>query len=470
MRLSWSTRIQWFAAIALTIGMLAFLFQKARLPPHSTHNEVIGTIHDAEKANANLIKQSLSLTYDDSENYAILDIEARELRAHTDALLHRMAQSLGGVEKNLQEEILSLQKAVKLQLEEIEGFKNNNSLRIQSMINREEEWDANYINLVNKNLEKIRSSEVSSILENAQSDYERAFLVDVEATSLYRMVLYAWSLIFLVALIITLYRYRQLSLLQEQKVIQRTAELDDALSSLWGEMELATRIQTALVPAKPLLHGCDVAASMYPAEIVGGDYYDVLNVGDYDWVLIGDVSGHGVPAGLIMMMCQTAVQTELQAHPDLDPDVLLARVNSTLVENMRRLGEQKYMTLSALRRDPDGTYHFAGLHQDLFIRRAESNTVEEIQSTGTWLGLMHNIDENLPVGQFRLDSGDVLLLYTDGITEAQKDGVMLGNEGLVSLLQESTGRTAEDILEGILESVSSFAVDDDVSVIVIRHV
>ena len=128
------------------------------------------------------------------------------------------------------------------------------------------------------------------------------------------------------------------------------------------------------------------------------------------------------------------------------------------------------MTLSALRRDPGGTYHFAGLHQDLFIRRAESNTVEEIQSTGTWLGLMHNIDENLPVGQFRLDSGDVLLLYTDGITEAQKDGVMLGNEGLVSLLQESTGRTAEDILEGILESVSSFAVDDDVSVIVIRHV
>jgi sigma-B regulation protein RsbU (phosphoserine phosphatase) len=224
-------------------------------------------------------------------------------------------------------------------------------------------------------------------------------------------------------------------------VVQRTAELDDALASLWGEMELATRIQTALVPAKPLLHGCDVAASMFPAEIVGGDYYDFVNVGEVDWVLIGDVSGHGVPAGLIMMMCQTAVQTELQAHPELEPNVLLGRVNHTLVENMRRLGEQKYMTLTAMRRDPDGTFHFAGLHQDLFIRRAATGKVERIASQGTWIGLMHDIAPNLPVGQFSLHSGDVLCLYTDGITEAKKGDTLLENDGLVTLLENSKGKT-----------------------------
>ena len=295
-------------------------------------------------------------------------------------------------------------------------------------------------------------------------------MVEVDATGLYRIILYGWSIIFLVALIITLYRFRRLSFYHEQRVIQRTAELDDALSSLWGEMELATRIQTALVPAKPLLPGCDVAASMFPAEIVGGDYYDFINVGDTHWVLIGDVSGHGVPAGLIMMMCQTAVQTELRAHPDLEPNVLLARVNGTLVENMRRLGEQKYMTLTAIRRDPDGTFHFAGLHQDLFIRRASTHSVERIPSTGTWVGLMHDIEEQLPVSQFTLESGDVLLLYTDGITEAERNKELLNNEGLVALLEASQGKTAEDILEDILQPMESYEIDDDVSLVVIRQV
>jgi len=470
MRLSWGTRIQWFAALGLTAGMLGLLYQNSRPPAHSLHTDSMRQLQEAERENALLIQEILRLRLESSESYDRLDKMGSRLSMHTQKLGPAMAASIGQVNESLSEALGILEEEVAFQLKQVEEFKTANSHMIDAIYERSEEFEAERLVLVDEQLHAITRSKISEQLSEVQAIYERAFIVEVDATGLYRIVLYGWSVIFLIALIITLYRYRKLSFYQEQLVAQRTAELDDALSSLWGEMELATRIQTALVPSKPLLHGCDVAASMFPAEIVGGDYYDVVNVGEYDWVLIGDVSGHGVPAGLIMMMCQTAVQTELQAHPNLEPNVLLGRINSTLVENMRRLGEQKYMTLTAIRRDPDGTFHFAGLHQDLFIRRAESGKVERIPSQGTWIGLMHDIEKSLPVEHFKLNSGDVLLLYTDGITEAKKDGKLLENDGLVKLLEETRARTAEDILETILEAIERYEVDDDVSVIVIRQV
>ena len=83
---------------------------------------------------------------------------------------------------------------------------------------------------------------------------------------------------------------------------------------------------------------------------------------------------------------------------------------------------------------------------------------------------MHNIEEQLPVSQFTLESGDVLLLYTDGITEAERNQELLNNEGLIALLEASQGKTAEDILEDILQPMESYEIDDDVSLVVIRQV
>jgi serine phosphatase RsbU (regulator of sigma subunit) len=83
---------------------------------------------------------------------------------------------------------------------------------------------------------------------------------------------------------------------------------------------------------------------------------------------------------------------------------------------------------------------------------------------------MHDIESTLPVGQFSLESGDVLCLYTDGITEAKKDDTLLENDGLVRLLEQSKGKTAEDILESILQPMEAYEIDDDVSVVVIRQI
>ena len=141
----------------------------------------------------------------------------------------------------------------------------------------------------------------------------------------------------------------------EKKVSDRTEELQAAMTemeamneqlietrdALWGEMELAKKIQMKLLPENPSMADYEIAAYMRPADEVGGDYYDIINVADIDWVVIGDVSGHGVPAGLVMMMVQTAIHITLDQNADIAPENLLTIINKTIAKNIRRLGENK---------------------------------------------------------------------------------------------------------------------------------
>jgi serine phosphatase RsbU (regulator of sigma subunit) len=319
----------------------------------------------------------------------------------------------------------------------------------------------------------LTSQIIGSPLDAQIGRLERAYVAEVEASlaraDRYRIGLYAWSVLLLIAVIMAGYKLRQVYANLEHLVRARTQELAKALSELWGEMELAKRIQTALVPSAPKLDGCDVAATMRPAAQVGGDYYDVMSVDGVEWILIGDVSGHGVPAGLVMMMFQTAVRTTLQANPRMEPNELLALVNRALTSNIRRLGENKYMTVSALRRVGNGGFHFAGLHQDLLVFRAGTGRVEAIETRGTWLGIDENIGDLLDVQSFDLARGDAVLLFTDGLTESTKDDCILDNGGLTSAFQQNGKGAASEILEGVLAVLEGRTVADDVSAIVIKQ-
>jgi serine phosphatase RsbU (regulator of sigma subunit) len=255
----------------------------------------------------------------------------------------------------------------------------------------------------------------------------------------------------------------------EAKVAERTAELRKALDALWGEMKLARKIQEALVPSAPTLGDCEIAASMRPTDDVGGDYYDVIRMKDCEWILIGDVSGHGVPAGLIMMMCHTAVRTVLGCNPSVGPDVLLAVVNSVLTENIRQLREDKYMTISAFRRTPDGRVCFAGAHQDVHIYRAATASVETLSSTGLWLGLKDDISSALAVQEFRLQPGDQLLLHTDGVTEATRDGTMFDVQGLRRVLGSAGTQSAQHVLSEIFAALGDYRVADDATIVVLKQ-
>jgi serine phosphatase RsbU (regulator of sigma subunit) len=299
--------------------------------------------------------------------------------------------------------------------------------------------------------------------------YARSFDAAVESTNRYRSALYVCVVILLLAVSLIGLKLREVYANLETMVADRTRRLQKALEELWGEMELAKKIQLALVPREPKLNNCDVAAVMLPAEQVGGDYYDVVSIQGNEWILIGDVSGHGVPAGLVMMMCQTAVHTVLELEPDIAPEKLLAIVNRSLTANIQRLGEDKYMTINAMFRRPDGTFQFSGMHQDIFIYRAASGTIDEIKADGICLGLAASIEDKLVTGSFQLAEGDVLLLYTDGITEAMRDGRMLDGAGLKEMLRELGAQDAQQIVAGIVSRLEGYAVSDDVTALAIKQ-
>jgi serine phosphatase RsbU (regulator of sigma subunit) len=306
-------------------------------------------------------------------------------------------------------------------------------------------------------------------LEEVETAYQQRFDGIVAASNGYRRILYGWSLLLAVAVGAASLQLRRLYADLERRVAQRTAELGKALEALWGEMKLARKIQVALVPNAPTLANCDVAASMRPAKEVGGDYYDVLAAGGSEWILIGDVSGHGVPAGLVMMMCHTAVRTVLRGDPGVSPGELLARVNTVLTENIRQLGEDKYVSITALRRDRDGTISFAGAHQDMHVYRSATNTVEVFETEGVWLGIKEPIADALSTKSFRMCAGDVLVVHTDGITEAMQDGALFDIGGLRRVLGRSRGRTAQEIVEETFRALEGFVVSDDATLLVIRQ-
>ncbi len=318
-------------------------------------------------------------------------------------------------------------------------------------------------------LRQASSDEVSERLATLEGLYRDRFSASAATANRYRQILYGWSLVLVLAVAVAGLALRKLYAGLEQRVAERTAELGRALDALWGEMKLARRIQEALVPSEPALAGCDVAASMRPADEVGGDYYDVIRTKSHEWILIGDVSGHGVPAGLIMMMCQTAVRTAIERDPELMPDRLLVLVNSVLTQNIRQLGEDKYMTITALRRDAGNRIWFAGAHQDIFVYRADSDEVETLETSGLWLGLREDAEGAFTTRELKLFARDLLVLHTDGVTEAVREGAMFEPSGMRRALAQAKGKTARQVLDDLLRALDGFELKDDATLLVIRQ-
>ncbi|MCP4109834.1 MAG: SpoIIE family protein phosphatase [Desulfobacteraceae bacterium] len=239
---------------------------------------------------------------------------------------------------------------------------------------------------------------------------------------------------------------------------------------LENEMELAKKIQSALLPDKHKLSGYDITASLEAADEVGGDYYDIISVGDYDWIIIGDVSGHGVTAGLIMMMVQTAIHTILIQNPGMPASYLLSAANKIIYENIEKIGEQKHITLIALAAGKDGIFSFSGLHEDILVWRTDIGKVDEIETNGMWIGLEPDISQMLSVETLRLKLGDCMVLFTDGITEAMdKNGKMFGNEGLIKIIEKNGDKPASEIHKSIMDAVEPYKKLDDTTLIVIKR-
>lgn len=266
----------------------------------------------------------------------------------------------------------------------------------------------------------------------------------------------------------------------EEKEFFLRSELKKTRDALWGEMEIAKRIQTALLPHKDSISchtdkkiGCySIASTMIPADEIGGDYYDIIETKSGErWLAIGDVTGHGVESGLIMMMTQTSIYSIVNNTSGYNPSSILYAINSVIRENISRLGADRYVAVSLLRLN-DTRLVVAGKHQDLLIYRAASQTVETVTIAGTWIGIYDNIKNHMPDVTVPIDIGDILLLFTDGITEAtNRSGMMYGQERLAEVFKSNIALPVNELLKNIIIDVSGFweRQYDDVTAVVVRR-
>ena len=254
----------------------------------------------------------------------------------------------------------------------------------------------------------------------------------------------------------------------EGRVTERTNQLQQAMDALWGEMELAKRIQVALLPKQTAIGGFEVAARIETAEKVGGDYYDIIRQPDRDWIVIADVSGHGVESGLVAMMCQTATRAALTAAPSCTPSELLCRVNTVLFHNIRALGSSHYLTISALTSSRDGNLTYSGAHQDILVHRSASGQVHQVPTRGVWLGIKENIEGLLTDQQILLKPNDTLLLHTDGITEAHSGEAMFDVSGLKVIIRSSDAPRPKQIIQRVFSELDRYTVDDDATLVALK--
>lgn len=243
---------------------------------------------------------------------------------------------------------------------------------------------------------------------------------------------------------------------------------------LTREMEIAANVQTSILPRNLAVPGLEISAKMIPASEVGGDYYDVVAMKNGCWIAMGDASGHGLTAGLVMMMVQTSLAALVRAQPDAKPREMLKVLNGVLYENIHeRLEAERHMTLSLLRYDGAGKFRVAGAHMDAICWRSETQTTEMLPTVGTFLAITDDIDSVTVDLTWHLRSGDLLILLTDGVTEAENSaGKAFGYEGVLEVLEPLATKPVADIQSAVLDAVTrhSPTLADDCTILVLRYV
>jgi len=276
----------------------------------------------------------------------------------------------------------------------------------------------------------------------------------------------------------------------EDMVQERTEELEQALQKisvlnerlkdenvrLSAELDVAKRLQLMVLPGEDELRSIndlDIACVMAPADEVGGDYFDCFKSNGTVMFGIGDVTGHGLSAGVIMLMAQTAIKT-ISLMGEKDMKKFLALVNKVLYSNIERITEDRSMTLSLLDYK-DRTCTVTGQHETVILCRKNGHIErKDTSDLGLFIGFEPDISEHIREARFKLQEGDVLVLYTDGVTEAVNvHSEEFGLDRLCELVKENHTLPSAKIMENILSELRTFIgkadVYDDISLMVIKQ-
>ncbi|MBX5136616.1 SpoIIE family protein phosphatase [Rhizobium lentis] len=263
---------------------------------------------------------------------------------------------------------------------------------------------------------------------------------------------------------------------QKEEISALNAQLQRENRRLGTEVAVAERIQLMVLPLQQELEefqDIEIAAYMRPAEEVGGDYYDVLKNGKRLKIGIGDVTGHGLESGVLMLMVQSVARA-LQEAGNTDAVKFLADLNSALFKNLVRTRIDKHLTLAFL--DYDGKEMIlSGQHEEVVIVRANGEIQRvDTMDLGIPIGLDADISAFIKTREITFEKGDLILLHTDGVTEAANGaGEMFGIERLCSEALRLKGQSAEKVVSGIVTTLMHFIgsqkIYDDITLLAVRH-
>jgi sigma-B regulation protein RsbU (phosphoserine phosphatase) len=254
--------------------------------------------------------------------------------------------------------------------------------------------------------------------------------------------------------------YDELAAAQEQLIEKEKLE---------KELEVARGIQLSLLPQSlPARDDLDIGVRMVPMMAVGGDFYDVVPMGDGSiGIAVGDVAGHGVPAALFMALTVTLLRAE--ARRTMVPGEVLKTLNRELIESS---SSGMFVTLLyGILDSSSGEFRYARAgHPMPVLLNADRELVELEPGLGQPLGVFEEvaIDE----GSLQAPAGSLFFMYTDGVTEASNvGGQFFDDEGLLEALRESNQETPQAVCDAIYDAVQSYRgevpADDDVTVLAV---
>lgn len=237
------------------------------------------------------------------------------------------------------------------------------------------------------------------------------------------------------------------------------------------ELELAAHIQRELLPKKvPKVSGLEIAAGLIPAAEIGGDCFDFIQNGKNDFIMyIGDVTGHGVPSGLVVAIANAVIYSLVSNNTISE---ILIRTNEIL---KAKTSTNMFLTMLMANWNASKKifrYVSAG-HERMLLLHSKSKTVDQVEGGGMALGMLPDISKLLKERTLELKIGDVLVMYSDGIPEARsKKGESYGLKRFQELLKKDCAfKSAEAIKNTILSDVKEFMAgakqEDDITLVVL---
>ena len=252
--------------------------------------------------------------------------------------------------------------------------------------------------------------------------------------------------------------------------LKQAAKENARLTSIERELKIAKSIQDSILPSSITgLNRLDISTAFIPAETVAGDFFDFhKKSGDEIGILISDVTGHGISAALVASMIKIAFH--FQRHLIEKPTELINALNEVLSGSFR----QGYLTAFYFYIDTRAMIMRlarAG-HPSIFVYRTETDEIIELRPKGRIIGCFP--DTASQTVEFPLRTNDIIIAYTDGITEARNPGgEMFGEEAFIAAIRSAAGQKTSKIRDTIIEKVNAFrgknmTVEDDITLLVCR--